>query len=211
MRFSGAIGKLQAVSVLLAAAFPVSALAGSDGQVSASPEVAVSGDTMRVFPEVSGRNLEGREFRLPNDFEGRANLVLIAFQRDHQALVDTWMPAAAALSESLPDVRYYELPTIGSGYRLFRALIDGGMRSGISDREARERTITLYLDKDDFRDALGLASEKTVYVLVLDADGKVVLTVEGVHSVEKSAIVREAIEELLGAGVSDTVETQAPN
>jgi hypothetical protein len=211
MGSSGVMWKLQAIFALLAAVVPLNALAVSDSQVSRPLEVGVVGDTVRVFPEVSGRNLEGREFRLPNDFEGRANLVLIAFQRDHQALVDTWMPAAAALSESLPDFRYYELPTIGSGYKLFRGFIDGGMRSGIPDREARERTITLYLDKDDFRGALGLASDETIYVLVLDASGKVALIVEGVHSVEKGANVREAIEELLGAGASEAVEPQAPN
>jgi hypothetical protein len=189
----------------------VRAIAASHDQTRESPGVDMVADTTHVFPEVSGRNLEGREFQLPRDFEGDVNLVLIAFQREHQTLIDSWMPAAAAWAESYPGLRYYELPTIGSGYRLFRGFIDGGMRGGIPDVEARERTITLYLDKAAFRSALGLASEKTVYALVVTAEGLVVRLLEGPYSDEKGAIVQRVIEETLAARSPEPEDRQAPN
>ncbi|MBD3367154.1 MAG: hypothetical protein GF405_03125 [Candidatus Eisenbacteria bacterium] len=154
-------------------------------------------DTTRVFPDVGGRNLEGREFQLPGDLEGELNLLMIAFQRQHQSLVDSWMPAAAAWAASHPRLHYYELPTISSGYRLFRGFIDGGMRGGIADVEARERTITLYLDKDAFRSALGLADEETIYVLLVDPGGTVFELVEGPYSEEKALSLERGIEALL--------------
>ena len=51
------------------------------------------GDSLLRFPVVQGKNLEGRSFHLPHDFEGDMNIVVVAFQRHQQAAVDTWMPA----------------------------------------------------------------------------------------------------------------------
>jgi hypothetical protein len=205
-RFVWLAGLIAAMAVC-----PVLATAALDDEFPESSGVDMVADTTRVFPEVTGRNLEGREFQLPQDFEGDVNLVLVAFQREHQTLVDSWMPAAAAWAESYSGLQYYELPTLGSGYRLFRGFIDGGMRGGIPDIAARERTITLYLNKTSFRDALGLASEETIYALVVDAEGLVVRCVEGAYSGEKGAIVQEVIEEVLAARVPDSVDLQTPN
>ena len=185
--------------------------AAAHDQVRWASGVDMVADTTRVFPEVSGRNLEGREFQLPRDFEGDVNLVLVAFQREHQRLIDSWMPAASAWADSYPGLQYYELPTIGSGYRLFRSLIDGGMRGGIPDIAARERTITLYLDKAAFRSELGLASAETVYALVVDAEGFVAQIVEGPYSDEKGAIIQSAIKQVLDARNPESEDRQAPN
>jgi hypothetical protein len=211
--FLGEAPELSQVTWLLAAlvlcCWPT--VAASCHEIGESERVDMAADTTRVFPEVSGRNLEGREFQLPRDFEGDVNLVLIAFQREHQAIVDSWMPAAAAWAKSYSGLRYYELPTIASGYRLFRGFIDGGMRGGIPDVDARERTITLYLDKGAFRSALGLASEETVYALVIDAEGSVAHILEGPYSDAKGAIVQRVIERVLAVGHSEHDHRQAPN
>jgi len=192
---------LAALAAALWLAAPACAAGANTGDSHSAEEGdAVVADTARVFPSVTGRSLEGREYRLPGGFEGRANLVLIAFRREHQALVDTWMPAAARLEASYPDFRYYELPTIGRGYSLFRSFIDGGMRAGIPDSGARARTITLYIDKTDFRAALGLASEETVYALVVDERGLVVHSTDGGWTAEKGEAVAHAVNGALAAG-----------
>jgi hypothetical protein len=36
------------------------------------------------FPNVSSSNLEGQKFNLPKDFEGKLNIVVIAFRRLHR-------------------------------------------------------------------------------------------------------------------------------
>jgi hypothetical protein len=187
-------GKILCGALLCAFVCASSASDVADGSAVKPPGDTMAADTVKIFPEVRGRSLERREFRLPGDFEGDVNLVLVAFRREHQSLVDTWLPAAAALAETRPGLRYYELPVIGSGYALFRGLIDGGMRSGIPDRAARARTITLYLDKAAFRDALGLPDEETIYALVLGPDGRVAATVEGAYSMEKGRAVERAVD-----------------
>ena len=139
----------------------------------------MSTDTLGRFPNVEGNNLEGEHFKLPADFKGDLNVVLVAFQRDQQDDVDTWMPFLKTLGERRRDLRVYELPTLGRRYRMMRPFIDGGMRRGIPDRAVREGTITLYIDKSPFREALRLGDEERIYVLLVDRAGRVMWRGEG--------------------------------
>jgi hypothetical protein len=67
------------------------------------------------------------------------------------------------------------------------------MRAGIPDRLARQRTITLYLDKGAFRQALDLSDEEHIHVLLIDAAGKVCWRARGTFSPEKGAALEEQI------------------
>lgn len=140
---------------------------------------STAADSLGRFPRVAGRSLEGRNLTLPQDFEGALDIVVVAFQRDQQHEVDGWMPLLHSLADHRSDVRVYELPTLGRGYRLMRSFIDGGMRRGIPDRAVRAATVTLYVDKTSFRDALGLRDEDRIYVLLVDRDGRVHWRAEG--------------------------------
>jgi hypothetical protein len=146
------------------------------------------------FPNVSGSNLQRTKLTLPQDFQGDRNLVLIAFQQWQQTQVDTWIPFARQLEEAYPAVRYYELPTIQRLNTLARTFINEGMRAGIPDLVARERTITLYLDKKAFREALQLPGEDDIYVLLLDRQGRVLWRTEGAFTPDKgeslAAVIR---------------------
>ena len=152
--------------------------------------------TVTVFPAIRASNLNGRPFDLPADLEGERNLVILAFQREQQALVDSWSPAIANLLARYADLCFYELPTISRGNPLFRAWLDGAMRGGIADRQARDHTITLYLDKAAFREALGLPHEDTIYLLVLDRGGQVLWRGEGEHTAQRA----NELEQVLAQG-----------
>ena len=130
-------------------------------------------DTTRVFPPMQGQNLEGRTVEMPRDFAGALNVVFVAFKREQQADVDSWGAALDALRKRHADLRVYELPTLGRRYRLMRPMIDGGMRRGIPDPTVRAATITLYIDKDPFKRALGITTEDRIEVLLVDRSGKI--------------------------------------
>ena len=115
------------------------------------------------FPTVTGSNLQRQKLTLPQDFQGDRNLVFIAFQQWQQSQDDTWIPFARQLEDTHSELRYYELPTIEHRNALARTFINEGLRAGIPDRVARERTITLYLDKVAFRQALQLPAEDDIY------------------------------------------------
>lgn len=131
------------------------------------------------FPTVTGSNLQRKSLSLPDGFEGEWNLVFVAFQQWQQRQVDSWLPFAKQLEARHPELRYYELPTIQKRNRLARTFINEGMRAGMPDPVARERTITLYLDKTAFRKALQLPNEDDIHVLLLDRRGQVQWRTEG--------------------------------
>lgn len=145
------------------------------------------------FPTLKAANLEKRELSLPRDFAGDPTLVLIAFEREQQRDVDTWLREMKRFEELNPAFRYYELPVIQRPNALTRWFIDSGMRRGISDRKARERTITLYIDKKPFCDTLLIADQKRIYALLLDRAGKVLWRAEGIFDEAKGASLREKI------------------
>jgi hypothetical protein len=146
------------------------------------------------FPDVTGSNLNRDSKSFPADFEGDLNLLFIAFQRWQQTSINTWLPLANALEAQYKQLVYYEFPTIQSMNPLFQRFIDGGMRAGIPDPKARERTITLYLDKGPFRSALGITNEDYIYVLLVRQDGDVLWMMSGELTADKEESLRAAIE-----------------
>ncbi len=148
------------------------------------------------FPELESKNLLGDALTLPQDFEGTWNVVLVAFKRWQQAQVDTWLPFLKHLMADREDVRTYELPVIEQMNFLARGFINQGMRMGIRDEDALRRTITLYLDKDAFREALDLPDEDEIYVLLLDDTGDVIWRARGSYTAEQG----EALQARINAG-----------
>jgi hypothetical protein len=146
-----------------------------------------------TFPTVNGSNLLREKLTLPRDFQGRFNLVFIAFEQWHQMEVDSWMALAKELEEQFDGLAYYELPTIQSRNTLFKIFINEGMRAGIPNPKTRERTITLYLDKADFRSALGMVDEEHIYVLIVDRQGNEFFRARGQYSREGDVAVRQAL------------------
>ncbi len=149
------------------------------------------------FPTVKASNLAGREFTLPSGLEGDLNIVALAFQMWHQNEVDTWMPLLAQVERRVPVVRAYELPVLRSMNRLNQWMIDSGMRGGIPDPATRARTITLYLDKERFRQALGLPDENHIYVLLMDRSGQVHWQTQGAYCPDKAESLMAVIEQKL--------------
>jgi hypothetical protein len=160
----------------------------------ASAEI-VTGEAM--FPRLIASNLDKRSFTLPDDFEGSRNLLLVAFKREQQQQVDTWLREMRRFEELDPEFRYYELPTIQSPNRLVRWFIDTGMRRGIPDQKARSRTITLYIDKRPFLNALGITDENRIYCFLVNRSGQVLWRAKGGFDDAKAASLHERLRSLM--------------
>lgn len=163
------------------------------------PFLGTQCDTTRHFPEVQGTNLEGRRFSLPADFEGELNVVLVAFRREQQDDVDTWLPSLTALATERTAVRVYEVPTLSRSYSMVRRFIDGGMARGIPQKATREATITLYINKGPFKRALGITSEDAIRVLLVAKGGRVLWHADGQYTAEAAVDLASAIERLMRA------------
>ena len=147
------------------------------------------------FPIVSGYNLERKEFQFPRDFGNELNLTIIPFQQYQQNLVNTWIPSLQELEKTFPNFIYYELPTIYEMPVLSRTFLNEGMRAGIPDQTARQRTITLYLDKEQFKSALNISSEDTIYLYLVDQDGNILWKITGEYSTDKFNSLANFIQE----------------
>lgn len=152
---------------------------------------------MAKFPRVTGSNLLRRKVSLPSELQGELNIVIMAFYQWHQSLVDTWIPAADRIASSYPQIWYYELPVLESMNALSQMFINEGMRAGIPNHSTRERTITLYLEKRNFREALGIEDEATIHILVIDRQGNLLWQESGAYTPEKGDALLQAIQGLL--------------
>jgi hypothetical protein len=149
-----------------------------------------------TFPTVSGSNLLRKKLTLPRDFQGSLNLVFIPFERWHQTEVDSWGALAEELEKEYAGLVYYELPTLQDGGSFYRIFLNEGMRAGIPNPKTRERTITLYLDKVEFRTALGLPDEEHIYILLVDRQGKEFFRARGPYSRDGEVALRQTLSRL---------------
>jgi hypothetical protein len=150
-------------------------------------------EKIRLLPALDARALDGTEYRLPSDLGGERNLIAVAFQRNHQDAVDTWLGEFAALEDEHSDLMTYEMPTISRRWGPARGFIDGGMTAAIPDPKTRARTITAYTDVKRVRDSLGLADTNQIAVIVCDRDGVISWLALGERSDEAAADLRAAL------------------
>ena len=161
------------------------ALSGLRHRLTPAPD-----DTLRPL---RGRGLDGRPLELPDDLAKPYNLLLVAFRREQQQLVDQWLPWATELEAERDDLSVYELPVISSRYRPTRRYVDGGMVRGIPDPVARARTITVYTDVRSVVANLGLVGTETIAVLVVGNDGRIIARERGCFEAQKAERLATAL------------------
>lgn len=124
------------------------------------------------FPPLTARDLDGHDVALPAGLTGERNVVLVAFARAHQSLVDSWVPWLQERAAADPTLRFYELAAIGLRWRPARERIDRGMADAIHDPAVRERTLTVYTDLRRLTAALAIDRD-TISLVLVDRAGRV--------------------------------------
>ncbi len=120
-------------------------------------------------------------YPVPGGAEGEVILVTVAFERDVQEMVDSWIHYFEELCEGK---KAYELPVIeGSFWKVFSGFIDRGMKSGIP-QEKQDSVVTYYGDASDFKEKLEIEDKSLGYVFLLDEDGRIMFKGEG-HDYEE--------------------------
>ncbi|RJU81504.1 MAG: hypothetical protein DWC09_04525 [Candidatus Poseidoniales archaeon] len=119
------------------------------------------------FPSVTGRNLNKKTITVPDDYNNQPLLVIAAFEQWQQRVVDEVIAAFDAnnLGEKHTII---EIPVIQRSTRFRQMRLDAIMRAVIRDRDVRQRTITVYLDKKAFRDSLDIPNDSKVHWFLID-------------------------------------------
>lgn len=123
------------------------------------------------FPSLKAKNLEGLDVSLPEAFAGERNVVVIAFKREHQSLVDSWVPWFEKQRVIDDDLCFYEIPVISRRWIPIRRFIDGGMASAIRTPEILRRTLTIYDDVNRVTRSLAITDRSTITVVCVDRNG----------------------------------------
>src|SRR5690606_37654712 len=149
------------------------------------------------FPAVTGTNLLGTVYELPQDFAGAYNLVVISFDEDQTVRAEGWLPLAREMAEQNPDFAYYSLPTLKAMTPLVRGIISGGMNVVIPDEQVRVITLMLFLDDlDAFVNGLSISDKSGLQVLLLNAAGEVIWRGNGDYSETAGNDLRTALDGL---------------
>ena len=148
---------------------------------------------MITFPAVYGSNLLREKKSLPADFKGRMNLLFVAFKQWQQSEVNSWVPWVKEMESKYAGLIYYELPVIEDRSSLSKWFINEGMRAGIPNPVTRERTITLYLNKDEFRNLLELRDEEHIHILFIGSNDEVLHQERGGFTSEAAVRLEDVI------------------
>jgi hypothetical protein len=139
---------------------------------------------------------------LPAGFAGEHNIVLVAFRREQQGAVDSWIAWYTGVAADHPGLRAYEVPVIATRWSPGRAMIDGGMARAVATGEARQRTLTVYGDVRRVTDGLGIEHTSEITVLLVDRAGRVTWRTTGAWTQPRG-------DELLG--FVDALASEAPS
>jgi len=154
------------------------------------------------FPRLETSDLDGRRRVVPDDLEGDVRVIVLAFQRWHTALIDTWLPLLRSVEARDPRVTVWEIPALSRVYLPGRFYIDGGMRAGTPDPEDRRHTLTAYTDLGGLASDLGLPGFKTIHLYVLDPTGEIVWQARGELSEDAAAGLVQAIADARSVSAS---------
>jgi hypothetical protein len=141
------------------------------------------------FPSIQATSLDGQHMKLPTEFSGQLNLVIISFAREQQHEVDSWIAAASKIESGHSQFRYYELPTMSRENFLYRWWFDEALRSNTTDKALRSRILTAYVNKHSFKKFLDIKSEKRVVALLVDPKGQVYWRADGPYKSEDTQAI----------------------
>ena len=141
-----------------------------------------------VFPSVSGKNLNKEKLTIPDDYHEKNLLVIVAFQQWQQKLVDDTIAIFEA--NNLGNTHsILEVPVIQRSTKFRQVRLDTLMRIAIRDRRVRQRTVTVYIDKQKFRDKLSILNDNSIHWFLVGHVSKKIL-LRGTDTVSSEEITQ---------------------
>ena len=146
------------------------------------------------FPEVTAQSLAKTDESIPDSARGKVTLITVAFLRESQPQLDSWLGPFTERLGSNEGFTFYEVPMIAADYTSMRSVIDGGMRGGIP-KEKHKNVVTMYGDVEKYIKALSLDSQFG-YAFLLDQEGIIRWQEQGFATPETLTELFETAEKL---------------
>jgi hypothetical protein len=157
-----------------------------------APKV-VPGDEL---PPLEVKALSGDLAALPRDVRGHAAVLIIGFSKAAARISQAWLESCRSAAAARPagsGVNCYDVRMLEGVPRLFRGMVERGMRSDFPVNLQRQ-TLLVYRENEEWRERVGAADEKTAYVIGCDREGRVRGTAAGEFVEMELKRILEAID-----------------
>lgn len=139
----------------------------------------------KVFPAIRLTSLTGQTIVIPTQSSKGKTAVIVAFDHRLQPEINSWLTWFQSVENQYPSLRdFYELPVVDSKYISARGPILHFMKKKLPSPIYQSRTLPVFAKKQAFSKQLG-ANTALVTLFLLDAQGQIVLKIEGNLSPEK--------------------------
>lgn len=122
---------------------------------------------------------------IPDDLPADPCVVVLAFRQRQQRDVDDWVDA-------LGDTPVVEIPVLGTGWRMVRSWIEGGMAGGTPD-EVQSRVWCTYASLKQVLADLGETGHRSALAAVVRRSGEALVVFRGPPSPGAVMAVRAAL------------------
>ena len=181
------------------AIFPLDSRTTLPGAVADDTESDADRQTLSKprFPSVKGRNIDGRQFVLPEQFEGLYNVAVITYDVDQQVDAAAWIASLRTIENAYPDIHAYELPLVGQVQWLTRERREFRLSSDTADPQTRANTISIYTDPHAFNGVLDIDDRAQIIIILVDRFGNIVWRELGLCTAAKIENLENTIVNLL--------------
>jgi len=147
------------------------------------------------FPEIPAETLSKKQVVFPEITRGKYAFILIAFKRQTQGEVDSWLDPFVEDFYGMENLTFYEIPMISGNWKWMSSWIDSGMRSGVP-AEKHDHVATYYGPLKSYFDYFGIQDSRTVYVFLLDQQGRIIWREMGPANKQKYEELKTQIQRL---------------
>ena len=148
------------------------------------------------FPNIMANTLKKVPLAIPKDLNQTVNIVILVFERQAQAKVNTWAEMILSEMEPQDHISYYEIPMMSGMYSPIGWQIDNWMRAGIP-KDYHDNTATFYGNRKFVFDELDISDRSSCYLFVLDKSGRIQFRAEGVRNPTSESEFRKVVSNLL--------------
>lgn len=159
----------------------------------ARPDIELIG---KPFPQVSGNSLAGNEITLPDKAAGSITLITVAFLEEGQRYINSWSEPFLERYAGNPEVGYYEVPMMNIPRPEAQKYIDSGMKAGLN-ADMHPKVVTYYGPLGSYTSALGMSNMRSAYVFLLDKEGIIRYSGDGMMTDENWKELQSVINKLM--------------
>lgn len=127
---------------------------------------------MRI-PSTPARTLTGLDVRVPDDFTGRRNAVLVVFERSHLVAVPAWQSVLRTTLREANGAGFYVLVLIDPAPAWRRAITQWALRLEVTDDDMREDTAILWQDRPRWLAKAAVPTDSEPLLAIASPDGTV--------------------------------------